>query len=101
MTTSTLAPPAAPVPATPYRFRSPIPPALVPWLRRFSVTDYHRMIQVGILSEDDNVELLDGWIVHKMARNPPHDMALMLLQEALRPILPADWAFRGQSAVTT
>src|SRR5713101_3677570 len=34
-------------------------------LRRFSVDEYHRMIQSGILTEDDPVELLDGLIVTK------------------------------------
>ena len=30
---------------------------------RFKVTDYHRMIEAGILGEDDAVELIDGEIV--------------------------------------
>jgi len=30
---------------------------------RFNVTDYHRMIDAGILSEDDALELIDGEIV--------------------------------------
>jgi len=31
--------------------------------RRFSVTDYYKMVEAGILKEDDRVELLDGEIV--------------------------------------
>ena len=31
--------------------------------RRFSVEEYHRMAQAGILQEDDRVELIDGRIV--------------------------------------
>jgi len=31
--------------------------------RAFSVTDYHRMVEVGILTEDDRVELIDGRII--------------------------------------
>lgn len=31
--------------------------------RRFTVEEYHRMAEAGILTEDDRVELLDGEIV--------------------------------------
>jgi Uma2 family endonuclease len=30
---------------------------------RFTVEEYHRMVEVGLLSEDDRVELIDGEIV--------------------------------------
>lgn len=68
--------------------------------RRFSVAEYHKLIVAGILTEDDNLELLDGYLVHKMSRNPPHDAALQLLQATLPPKLPLDWCLRIQSAVT-
>ena len=53
----------------------PILPPVVPPVpvRRFTVAEYHQMIQAGILGEDDNVELLEGWIVPEMPRNPTHD----------------------------
>ena len=40
--------------------------------RRFSVEDYHRMLQAGILSEDDRVELIDGEIVEMAPTGPRH-----------------------------
>ncbi len=70
-------------------------------MRRFTVDEYHRMIHSGILKEDDPVELLEGWIVAKMPRNPPHDVAVALAQAALSAVLPPAWICRGQSAVTT
>jgi len=35
----------------------------VPTRRRFTIHDYHRMADAGVLTEDDRVELLDGEIV--------------------------------------
>lgn len=34
-----------------------------PSRRRFSVEDYHRMVETGILSEEDRTELIDGEII--------------------------------------
>ena len=70
-------------------------------IRRFTVAEYHRMIDAGILTEDDNVELLKGWIVPKMARNPPHDGTIDVLEGAIAPQLLANWFLRVQSAITT
>jgi Uma2 family endonuclease len=77
---------------------SPPPPFPV---RRFTVDEYHRMIQAGILTEDDRVELLEGWIVPKMAHNPPHDCVLTRADEAIRALLPNAWRLRVQCAITT
>ena len=43
-----------------------VPP--VPVLR-FSVQQYHEMGRAGILSPDDRVELLEGWLVPKMMKS--------------------------------
>jgi Uma2 family endonuclease len=60
------------------------------------------MIEAGILGEDDDVELLEGWIVPKMPRNPPYDgMISIIMLDVLTPRLPGDLHCRGQSAVTT
>jgi Uma2 family endonuclease len=68
--------------------------------RRFSVAEYHKLIDLGILTEDDNLELLEGYLIHKMSRNPPHDSTLQLLQETLPGLLPKGWCVRFQSAIT-
>jgi Uma2 family endonuclease len=75
-----------------------VPPVPV---RRFTVDEYHRMLQTGILREGDPFELLEGWIVPKMTRNPPHDVALGLAEDEIGRRLPPNWFRRGQSAVTT
>jgi Uma2 family endonuclease len=68
--------------------------------RRFTVDEYHHMIRAGVLEEDDPVELLEGYLVVKMPRNPPHEGTIDLTQGALIPHLPAGWFLRGQEAVT-
>jgi Uma2 family endonuclease len=70
-------------------------------VRRFTVDEYHRMMQAGILTENDPVELLEGWIVPKMPHNPPHDAVLDQAQEYLRQSIPPGWRVRVQSAITT
>lgn len=68
--------------------------------RRFSIAEYHRLIELGVLNEDDNLELLDGYLVHKMSRNPPHDAAIQKGTKRWLRLLPPGWDLRVQSAVT-
>jgi Uma2 family endonuclease len=77
-------------------------PAIVPpvEVRRWTLDEYHRMIEGGYLSENDDVELLEGWIVPKMPRNPPHDDSIEDINYALLAILPRSWRIRIQSAMT-
>src|SRR5438105_2876312 len=70
-------------------------------VRRFTVAEYHQMIAAGILGEDDKVELLEGLIVPKMARKPPHDAVLGIADDVIRARLPSAWKVRIQSAITT
>jgi len=70
-------------------------------LHRFSVAEYHRMIQMGILTEDHRVELLEGVIVDKMPHNPPHDGTITRIQRRLAGYLSEDWLLRVQCAITT
>lgn len=81
-------------------------PKPIPWtppmpIYRFTVEQYHTMIEAGILTTDDHVELLEGWIVPKMPHKPPHDGTIWLLQTQLLPVLPKKWILRIQSAITT
>lgn len=66
-----------------------------------SVDQYHAMIRTGILTEDDPVELLEGWLVAKMPKNPPHSLTTELLRESLTPFLPEGWHIRSQEPITT
>lgn len=70
-------------------------------VHRFTLDQYHRMVDAGVLLEGGPEELLDGWIVSKMSRNPPHDVAVFLAEDAVRQALPKGWFRRVQCAATT
>lgn len=48
-------------------------------LRPLTVDDYLRMVEVGILEEDEKVELLEGAIIAMSPEGPPHLGVLALL----------------------
>jgi hypothetical protein len=68
---------------------------------RLSVGQYHAMIRTGILTPDHPVELLDGWLVLKMPKNPPHRVATRLTCKALERVMPAGWYVDQQEPITT
>lgn len=68
---------------------------------RFSIDQYHAMIRAGILTEDDPVELLEGWLVTKMPKNPHHRVATRLIRQALEGIIPTGWYVDTQEPLTT
>ena len=68
--------------------------------RRFTVDEYHRLIGGGYLTENDNMELIEGYLVMKMPRNPPHDGSVQKANRRLTRAVPPGWEVRVQSAVT-
>jgi len=68
---------------------------------QLSVGQYHQMIDTGILTDDDPVELLEGWLVTKMSKKPPHRVTTQLIREAIAQLLPAGWFVDDQEPITT
>lgn len=69
-------------------------------IARFSVARYQRMIESGALDDEDKVELLEGYVVLKMPRNPRHDSTVQRVQSRLYRAIPAGWDVRTQLAIT-
>lgn len=91
---STTAPAAPPItPGVPYYMSQTT-------FRKFTLDEYHKMIETGVLLDGEPYELLEGHLVHKMSRGTPHDVALDVLAEELRRVLLAPWYPRAQMAVT-
>jgi Uma2 family endonuclease len=68
---------------------------------RLSVDRYHAMIRAGILTEDDPVELLEGWLITKMSKNPPHSLVTYFVRQVLERLAPAGWYVDEQEPITT
>jgi len=69
-------------------------------IARFSVEQYHRMIESGAFTEDDRLELIEGWVVQQMAKGPGHEYAVGQGEELLRARLSAGWHVRNQAPIT-
>jgi Uma2 family endonuclease len=59
-----------------------------PPVYRISVDEYERM--AGLL-DDDRVELIDGFLVKKMGKNPPHVWSTDAIAEVLKTKSPGYW----------
>jgi Uma2 family endonuclease len=79
-----------------------VPSTAVPPLpiARFSVEQYHRMVESGAFTENDRLELIEGWVVQQMAKGPGHEYAVGQGEELLRAIVPAGWHVRNQAPIT-
>jgi len=60
---------------------------------RFTVEEYHKMVEAGILSEDDWVKLIDGEVVEMTPIDWRHARCVMLLNRLLN-----CWAFSVESS---
>src|SRR5262245_35286495 len=67
---------------------------------RLSIRQYHEMIKQGILHEDEPVELIDGWLIRKMPKYPPHIFATRAARRALERLISQGWFVDSQEPVT-
>ncbi len=65
--------------------QAPIPSvsALAPTLKRWTVQDYHRLDDFGILASEERTELIAGQIILMASKGTPHVTALYLVAHAL------------------
>ena len=68
-------------------------------LRRFTAAEYRRMLDLGIIDREEKLERLDGYVVLKMAQNPPHRGSMTRLTYRLPARLPSGWLYMFNSTV--
>lgn len=69
-------------------------------IMRFSVARYQRMIETGIITPEDQVELLENYVVLKMPSNPPHAGTIRFMTGTLVRATPAGWSVGVQLTVS-
>ena len=67
---------------------------------RMSVDRYHEMIAAGLLTSDDKLELLEGFLIKKMTVHPPHSYAVRRLSRFLNRLLPINYVLFVQQPIT-
>jgi Uma2 family endonuclease len=65
-----------------------------------SVEQYHEMTRLGVLCDDDPVELIEGVLVFHMPKNPPRRFVTRAIFDAATAMLPAGWHCQMQEPVT-
>ena len=76
------------------------PPTLAPLTpRRITVDEYERIIASGSLNEPKKIELIDGYMVTKMAKSAEHSFSTKEVLKALERLLPPGWTTRREDPV--
>jgi len=68
--------------------------------KTWTVEQYHRMMEAGILTEGDKIELLEGRIVEMSAQTPPHAATTQRSDRYLQHLLRDLAAIRVQLPIT-
>ena len=67
--------------------------------RRITVDEYDRIVAAGALDDPKKIELIDGYLVTKLAKSPEHGYSTKEVIKALDRFLPAGWTSRKEEPV--
>ena len=68
-------------------------------MRRWTRAEYDRLVDCGVLQEDEPIELLDGLMLVKEPKHAPHSTGVTLVAEALRVAFGGGWLIRVQDPI--
>jgi len=83
-------------PPIPKRFAVPPEPVL-----QLTVGQYHEMARAGVLQDGEPIELLEGWLVNKMTKYPPHSVTTFETRRMLERLVGEGWFVDTQEPITT
>jgi Uma2 family endonuclease len=73
-------------------------PAIMGSLYRMTVDQYERLVESGVL-DGQPIELIDGLLVRKMAKKPPHVIASEAMRDELLGLVPRGWRLTIEAPV--
>jgi Uma2 family endonuclease len=68
-------------------------------LARLAVEKYEAMVAAGLLAKRDRLELIEGHLVEKMTKHPPHSVTVGLCLDVISAPLPTGWHIRAEQPV--
>jgi Uma2 family endonuclease len=68
-------------------------------VHRITVDEYERIILSGALRDPNRIELVDGYMVEKMAKSPQHGYSTRKVLDALASMIGTDWTWRSEQPV--
>ncbi|GAB1538441.1 hypothetical protein NUACC21_11020 [Scytonema sp. NUACC21] len=68
--------------------------------KRFTIDEYHRLIELGFLKEEDRIELIRGELIQMTAKGTPHTVCSSILCRQLDRLLGDRAVIRGQDPIT-
>jgi Uma2 family endonuclease len=64
-----------------------------------TVDEYEAKVASGEIPEDSRVELIEGRLVRKVTKNPPHTYSIYAVRDAISALLPRGWHVRQEGPV--
>ncbi|MBD2501473.1 Uma2 family endonuclease [Anabaena azotica] len=68
--------------------------------KRFTIDEYHQLIEIGFLKEGDRIELVRGELIEMVAKGTPHTVCGSILCRQLDRLLGDRAVIRGQDPIT-
>jgi Uma2 family endonuclease len=68
-------------------------------LARITVRQYEAMIASGAFTKNDRFELIEGNLVEKTTKHPPHAVVTVLCAHKLSPLVPTGWHAREEKPI--
>ncbi|MEH2162110.1 MAG: Uma2 family endonuclease [Nostoc sp.] len=68
--------------------------------KRFTIDEYHRLIELEFLQESDRIELIRGELIQMVAKGTPHTVCGSILCRQLDRLLGDRAVIRGQDPIT-